>query len=126
MTFDELARRTPPEIRARSKRVSVSYEGTTQISKVGAAEVFVVYGEDDNYLAWVSVKGDGRNIMCNCSCPYFTYTLEVSLTRAGASVLLYSNGASPNVRNPRNETYLCKHLYRIWEEYRNEIYGRGG
>jgi hypothetical protein len=120
VTFDELARATPPNIRNRAAPVSVTYEGVTDVSKVGPVHVFVASG-NDNYLVWVGLKKDGRNVICNCSCPYFMYNLEVAMASRGASVVLHSNGAPPVVRNPGRRCYLCKHLYKVWKDYRDLV-----
>jgi hypothetical protein len=46
----------------------------------------------------------------HCSCPYFTYYLEVVLKLYGASDIYDSNGRLPRVRNyPAMRPYLCKH-----------------
>ncbi len=45
-----------------------------------------------------------------CSCQYFTYNLEVALTRQNTSSIKFSNGQMPRVRNPRMVPHLCKHL----------------
>ena len=45
-----------------------------------------------------------------CSCPYFTYNLEVALTRQNSSSIKFSNGQLPRERNARMIPHLCKHL----------------
>ncbi|MGW8179673.1 MAG: hypothetical protein ACWGQW_13075 [bacterium] len=45
-----------------------------------------------------------------CSCPYFTFNLEVCLTRYNSSSILLSNGQLPIVRNRQMFPHLCKHL----------------
>ncbi len=45
-----------------------------------------------------------------CSCPYFTYNLEVALTRQNTSSIKFSNGQLPRERNRRMVPHLCKHL----------------
>lgn len=48
----------------------------------------------------------------HCDCEYFLYYLEVALAARGSSNVITSNGAFPQVRNPRMRPYLCKHLLR--------------
>lgn len=48
----------------------------------------------------------------HCTCPYFLYYNEVALAARGSSEVISSNGALPNIRNPRMKPYLCKHLFR--------------
>jgi hypothetical protein len=45
-----------------------------------------------------------------CSCQYFTYNLEVALTRQNTSSIKFSNGQLPRERNVRMIPHLCKHL----------------
>jgi hypothetical protein len=45
-----------------------------------------------------------------CSCPMFTYNLEVALTRFNSSSVKLSNGQLPIKRNPRMIPHVCKHL----------------
>lgn len=49
-------------------------------------------------------------IWVHCSCPYFTYYLEVALKLKGSSDIYDSNGARPRITNPTLRPYLCKHL----------------
>ena len=54
-----------------------------------------------------------------CSCPYFKYYLEVALSYRNGTSIKTDGGptgrrpvrnAPPNVRNPHQDLYLCKHL----------------
>ena len=45
-----------------------------------------------------------------CSCPDFTFTCEVALTRYNSSSVKLSNGALPRKRNVAMVPRLCKHL----------------
>lgn len=53
------------------------------------------------------------NIWVHCSCPYFTYYLEVALQLYGSSQIYNSNGQFPKIRNPSLKPYFCKHLYAL-------------
>lgn len=55
---------------------------------------------DKNSLVWVS-----------CSCPFWLFTCEYSVSQVGSSSIIYCNGQPPYVRNPRYIPYLCKHLF---------------
>jgi len=50
-----------------------------------------------------------------CDCAYFTYYLEVTLSKKDSSSVENSNGEPPTVRNPHNVPFLCKHLVRASE-----------
>jgi len=50
-------------------------------------------------------------IWCHCSCPYFTYYLEVVLTLHKSSEINNSNRRIPKVTNPKLRPYVCKHLF---------------
>lgn len=50
-------------------------------------------------------------IWCHCSCPYFTYYLEVALTLYKSSSFYNTNRKLPKIRNPKLVPYLCKHLH---------------
>lgn len=113
MRFDALASYTPSAIRRRSTRVRVSHEGITNIEGVGNADVFVTSSKGTRYLTWVCINEDTDAIV-SCACPFFLYNLEVALVRNDAGVMLYSNGDPPVVRNPMEQPYLCKHLFRVW------------
>lgn len=51
------------------------------------------------------------NLWVHCSCPYFTFNLEVALTLRKSSSIYDSNGEMPRIKNPYLKPYLCKHLY---------------
>jgi hypothetical protein len=82
-------------VKARSKRDT----GKNKYGPVHIVE-FRLYG-DDNFTtkAWVS-----------CSCPYFKFTAEVSLYKKDSSDIIFSNGADPNIKNPRQIPIVCKHI----------------
>jgi hypothetical protein len=54
---------------------------------------------DENSAVWVS-----------CTCPYHLYNTEYALAKQGSSSILYGNGKPPNIRNPHNIAYVCKHV----------------
>lgn len=54
--------------------------------------------------------GDSQ-IWCHCSCPYFTYYLEVVLKLHGSSEVYNAIKRVPKVTNPKLRPYLCKHLF---------------
>jgi hypothetical protein len=67
-------------------------------------------GKRKTYLRFFGVPSVTTPIWAWCDCPYFTYYLEVALTKYGCSSIRSSNGKPPVVRNPQNLPYLCKHL----------------
>jgi hypothetical protein len=52
-------------------------------------------------------------IWTHCSCPFYTYHLEVVNSLRKSSDIINSNGELPVVRNPRMIPYLCKHLLAL-------------
>ena len=113
MRFDGLAANTPQAIRARAKKVKAVHQGVTEVEGLGLTDIFVTSSRKEKYLTWVHVNDKG-NCTCSCACGYFVYNLEVALAGAKASVVIYSNGAPPVIRNPMRKKFLCKHLYRVW------------
>lgn len=53
------------------------------------------------------------NVEVSCSCEAFLYWCEVALEKKDASVVMFSNGQLPIVRNPKMIPFMCKHLYRL-------------
>lgn len=62
--------------------------------------------EPSNYL----MLPDSQ-LWVHCSCPYFTFYLEVALTLQKTSNVYDSNGALPKKLNTGLKPYLCKHLF---------------
>jgi hypothetical protein len=62
--------------------------------------------EPSNYL----LRPDSQ-LWVHCSCPYFTFYLEVALTLQKTSNVYDSNGALPKKLNTGLKPFLCKHLY---------------
>ncbi len=52
-------------------------------------------------------------IWAHCSCPYFTFNVEVTNTLRKSSDIINSNGELPVVRNPRMIPHFCKHLVAL-------------
>ena len=50
-------------------------------------------------------------VVVSCSCDDFWSTWEVALNKKGAARLEYSNGRSPDEKNPKLVPGCCKHLY---------------
>lgn len=53
------------------------------------------------------------NVEVSCDCKAFLYWCEVALEDKDASVIFFSNGEMPIVRNPKMIPFMCKHLYRL-------------
>jgi hypothetical protein len=113
MTFDQLARNTPMSVRKRATPVNVTPLGVQSVDPLGQVDLFTTTSGKGNYLSWVYVDPKGQ-CKVSCACGMFTYVLEAALASKGASVILYSNGASPQKTNPLRRAYLCKHLYKVW------------
>ena len=61
-------------------------------------------------LAQTGINGT-KEIWVTCDCARFMYTWEYSLTKVGASSIIYSNGEPPVSTNPRMYPAGCKHCY---------------
>lgn len=56
-------------------------------------------------------KGESSKAWVQCSCQWFKYVCEVSLWKEKSSDIKYSNGADPEIKNPREIPMICKHIY---------------
>ena len=52
-------------------------------------------------------------IWAHCSCPYYTFNVEVVNSLKKSSDVINSNGELPVIRNPRMLPHLCKHLLAL-------------
>jgi len=52
-------------------------------------------------------------VWAHCSCPYFTFNVEVTNALKKSSDVINSNGELPMVRNPRMIPHFCKHLVAL-------------
>jgi len=77
------------------------------------AWVMCTDGRRNSYLRFYGPPEKDSEVWVWCSCPYFTFNLEVALARRNSSVVRNSNGALPRVRNPAMIPHLCKHLVLI-------------
>lgn len=127
-----MVRKTPNNIRRNSRRVLL-FSGDTWLEKdergdhkVYRAKAKTTRGprkikrSGNIYDVVVKIYGKPRRdgvikpqnrAWVHCSCPYFLYYNEVALAARGSSDVMTSNGALPNIRNPRMKPYLCKHLF---------------
>ena len=67
-------------------------------------------GKRASFIRFFGPPGKDSSCWVFCSCPYFTYNLEVALTRQNSSSIKFSNGQLPRERNARMIPHLCKHL----------------
>lgn len=68
-----------------------------------------------------ATKGfDRQYVQVSCSCPDFWSVWEYALAKKGAAVIRYSNGDSPDTRNPRYVPGTCKHCIALM----NQVKGR--
>ncbi len=67
-------------------------------------------GPRNSYVRFFGKPNKDTECWVWCSCPFFQYTLEVTLARFNSSSIRSSNGDLPRVRNPKMIPYLCKHL----------------
>jgi len=76
-------------------------------------------GKRYSYIRFFGAPDIKTPVWVWCSCPYFKYYLEVALSYRNGTDIKTSGGPSgrtpvrnapPNVRNPNQLLYLCKHL----------------
>lgn len=67
-------------------------------------------GPRNSYVRFYGKPDKDTECWVWCSCPHFTYNLEVVLARHNSSSVRLSNGDLPKVRNKKMIPYLCKHL----------------
>lgn len=56
------------------------------------------------------ISESGAHVKVSCDCGFFTFVCEYALTKYGASTIKYCNGQPPNITNPEERPFLCKHL----------------
>lgn len=57
----------------------------------------------------------------SCSCPDFMFSYETLLYEKGSADLEYSNGESPDIRNPLHRPGGCKHIVALYERIRSKL-----
>ena len=105
LTFDSLAGETPYKIRDRARRVQLWYLGVDEVEQIGEAFWFGTGTKGQDYISLVHLD-ENYNAVVSCSCPYFKYNLETVLAKSGASMILYSNGQAPTVKNTGHSKHL--------------------
>lgn len=128
LTLSQLVKLTPSPIRERANSQCRAVRKQYDVgSRDGFRRVYRKDKEFYNEFRFYSVCEDGKrhsyirfygppkadsDVWVWCSCPYFTYTLEVVLAKFNSSTIRLSNGMLPQVRNPKMIPHLCKHLIR--------------
>lgn len=126
LTLQQLLRATPSAIVARAAKQCHIYRKQYAVGSLdGFRRTYVknrifynelrtwttcTDGKRNTYLRFFGPPALTTEVWCWCSCPYYTYNLEVVLARYNSSTIRYSNGQRPIVRNPRMIPHLCKHL----------------
>ena len=111
-TYKQLLKQTPPKVKQRARKVKVKSTTKTRYGKF----FFKTTSGGDEYKTWIApfigAKKDilKDNVLVWCSCPYFKYSLEVSLWKGNASRAIASNKEKPVKTNPSMRKFLCKHL----------------
>lgn len=67
-------------------------------------------GKRISYIRFYGPPDPATPVWVWCSCEYYTFNLEVVLTRYNSSSIMLSNGQLPIVRNRQMFPHLCKHL----------------
>jgi hypothetical protein len=68
------------------------------------------YAQDPNYSGRLY---NCKAIMASCDCLYWLYFCEYAWWSKGLAEIRYSNGAYPNITNPKRHIFCCKHLLRL-------------
>lgn len=54
------------------------------------------------------------SVKMSCECDFFVfYGVEYVLNSKGAAEIVFSNGKPPNIRNPGQLIFPCKHLFKL-------------
>jgi len=130
-SLKELRDVTPKKIRGRAADIIPMIQTITRDGRYIYKTVTLANG--NTHQCWVmsfppgekSLNSMSQDVLVWCDCPYFTYHLEVALTQDNASVIAYSNGADPVVKNPGKRKYLCKHLYAVLRDIKDRLEGKG-
>jgi hypothetical protein len=56
-----------------------------------------------------------KKVKISCSCSDFKFCHEMALTKKGSSDVFYSNGETPDIKNPLMVPSTCKHLIALWD-----------
>ena len=81
----------------------------------------VINPDKTKYVTVVEFLDKKLHVNVSCSCSDFMYSFEVALHKKGAADIEYSNGMSPDVRNPAHTTACCKHLVQLYFRIRNKL-----
>jgi len=128
LTVAQLLKLTPPKVRYRASYPRIRIIEDKPSGKYRKIYTRTALGNQessgDSYTQTIRIHGTKKSptdfllkpessFWCHCSCPYFTYYLEVVLQLHGSSRIRNSNGNMPKITNPRLRPYLCKHLFAL-------------
>lgn len=128
LTVEQLLKLTPSKVRYRASYPAIRIILDQEAGKFRKIYARTALGNTessgDSYTQTLRIHGSKKfpsdfvvkplnQMWCHCSCPYFTYYLEVVLQLHGSSRIKNSNGNMPKITNPRLRPYLCKHLYAL-------------
>lgn len=129
LTVKTLLAKTPERVRYRASvpRIHILKDFTKKNQEYRSIFAHVALGNTestgDSYNLTIRCHGTQKSSKFNitpdsflwvhCSCPYFTYHLEVVLKLRGSSKIENSNAEMPKIKNPSLRPYLCKHLYAL-------------
>jgi len=128
LTVEKLLKLTPPKVRYRASYPRIRIIQDKKVAKYRKLYTRTALGNTestgDSYTQTLRIHGSKKfpsdfsvkppsDMWCHCSCPYFTFYLEVTLQLHGSSTIKNSNGELPKIRNPKLKPYLCKHLYAL-------------
>lgn len=136
LTFPQIAKTTPNNRRLGSQYVKLlkvktgyddqglafivaqSYSTKVWSEKQG---IFVNNPNRDKYLTHVQFLDRKLHCKLSCSCPDFMYREEYALHKKGAADIEYSNGEPPTTTNPKQQIFMCKHLYKVYTIIKDKL-----
>jgi len=77
--------------------------------------------DPSKYVTLIEFIDSELHVNISCSCSDFTYRWEWALWNRGAAQIEYSNGDSPDVRNPTYKPAGCKHFFALYEKIKSKI-----
>jgi hypothetical protein len=127
MTMQQIMARTPSNRKQKAEYVrilEVKVKNTSYKTRIYKAKLNSTHNvvndqavrkrvTPTSYVA--TVETNDKMVVVSCSCEDFMYTWEMALVKRRAARIEYSNGESPDERNPRMIPGCCAHLFKFGE-----------
>lgn len=114
-TIRQMLNSTPRNIIQNSYRVSIrEFQPTMDSDQNGPYSYVNFHARDKDGIRKVELKiYDRDRAWVYCTCPWFKYSCEVSLSVRGSSTIRNSDGSMPTDRNPMLKPWVCKHVIAV-------------